>query len=204
MGGGPNPLKVVDPLGTPVNTIVLPVQQLKSEQPSVEKPMYAELMRDVQSPPPAAASVHGGGDYAGRGGGGRDELPQPIAQSRRPQPPQSPQHAPVARQMEYDEAEAAYAPPARATYVAPPPPPQSAQPQPKMKKSALSVEAQRNSLVLLSVTALALQFLAPRIRVYPRFTSNSGLGLSYTGVAVVSLAIVLGYKSIVYAAGLSE
>ena len=203
MGGGTNPLKTMDPLGTPVNSIVLPVQQLKSEQAAVTKPMYAELMRDVQSPPPTA-SVHGG-DYGGHAGPGHDELPQPIAQTRRPQPPQSPQHAPVARQMEYDEAEAAYAPPPRPTYaVSPPPPPQSTQTQLKMKKSALSVEAQRNSLVLLSVTAIVLHFLAPRIRVYPRFTSNSGIGLSYTGVAVVSLAIVVGYKAITYAAGLRE
>lgn len=194
MGGGPNPLKTMDPLGTPVNSIVLPVQQLKSEQPSVDKPMYAELMRDVQSPPPAASVHGGGGDY-----GGHDELPQPIAQARRPQ-----QLAPVARQMEYDEAEAVYAPPARPAYVTPPPPPPPTQTQPKMKKSVLSLDAQRNSLVLLSVTALVLHFLAPRIRVYPRFTSGTGIGLSYAGVVAISLTIVLGYKAITYAAGLKE
>lgn len=169
-----------DPLATPVSSLPPPVTQLKSEQPIPQKPMYAELLKEMsdemqqqQTPPPQ-----------------HEAMPMPMPASSQPPPPQ-PQPQPQQQP----------------SYYYPPPPPAPAAvtaARPAAAASSLfSPGANKNLAILAVVVAIALKVVAPRMRAYPRFSSHSGIGLSLVGVVALSAGVVVAYRALTYAAGLS-
>ena len=179
-------LKSADPLATPISAISQkPAVNPRHEKAPMEAPMtYSQLAAQATEPsPPEIAPMY-------------DEPPrmEAIEPVYQPQP------------------EAMYHPPVQLPVYTPPPPQQTPQPmfrgglleeaQPAKKPSSFSVESNKNLLVLLIVTALVLKLAAPKLRGVPRFATTSGIGLNLQGVLLTSVIVVLGYKMVIYAAGI--
>lgn len=181
-------IKSADPFATPIASIAggvrpsapesLPSMATKRQHSIPEKPNYQQLVSEMQSEPPEQpAFVEESVDFA---------PPVPI------QP----------RRVETIEPVAEPYPPPRTVMPAatPPPPPPPAAP---VEKPGL-VEANKNLIVLFAITFLAIKFAAPKLRAYPRFVSNSELGLNIVGIVAVSVLIVTVYKLTVHMANLKQ
>jgi hypothetical protein len=152
----------------------------KKSSPLVEKPNYQTLVAQMESEPPAPAPLYD-----------EDVLPVEPAPVRAIPPRVVETIAPSVDP--YPPARSISPPPA----PSPPPPPPATTPD----KPGL-IEANKNLIVLFVVAAAVLKFAAPRLRAYPRFVSNSELGLNLVGVTAVSVFIVVIYKLITHMANL--
>ena len=179
-------LKSADPLATPISAISQqPAVNPRHEKAPMEAPMsYSQLAAQATDPPhPEVAPMYDEPP--------RMEVIEPVYQ---PQP------------------EAMYQPPVQLPVYTPPPPQQTPQPtfrgglleeaQPAKKASSFSVESNKNLLILLIVVVLVLKLAAPKLRGVPRFATMSGIGLNIQGVLLISVGIVVGYKMVIYAAGI--
>jgi hypothetical protein len=178
-----SPAKSSDPLATPISAIMQkPVVNPRHEKPPIDEPMtYSQLAAQATAPPSMQ------------------------------------EFSPVHEEPEMDTIEPVYQPQPEPVYhqpvqyiQQPPPPPQPQamyrggfieEAPPAKKKSSFSIEANKNLLILLAVTAAVLTLAAPKLRTVPRFATTSGIGLNLQGVIAISAAIVLGYKAVTYAAG---
>jgi hypothetical protein len=192
-------LKSGDPFATPISAVANPKPSMpsqlqsmsvKKQSPMLEKPNYQSLVAEMQAEPPS-------------------QLPTIEEEDVFPIEATSPPPAPSARLSEkvaLSEPTEPYPPP---RFVQSPHPvaaaPASSPPPiaPITEKSGL-IEKNKNLIILLIVTAAILKFAAPRLRVYPRFVSNSELGLNLVGIVAVSVLIVLAYKLVTSMAGISD
>jgi hypothetical protein len=188
-------LKTSDPLATPIAALAgvrpasqesLPSMSTKREMPLVEKPNYQTILAQMASEPPPPPPVYEDDIFPA------DPPPRAIpprfaetmAPSREPYPPSR-----------------SIAPP----QAAPPPPPATAAAPPVVSSEKPGiVEANKNLIVLFVIAAAVLKFAAPRLRAYPRFVSNTELGLNLVGVAAVSILIVSIYKLVTHMANLKS
>lgn len=175
-----------DPLATPISAISARPQQ-PSQLPSmnvgrqskiVEKPNYAQLVKEMESAEPSGIS----------------EFEDSPLQHSPVQPVHEESPAP---EIEHQYPAPRFVQPPPPAYV-PIQPPQETVRETAEKPKLSPIEANKNLIILAVVVAAVLKFAAPRLRAYPKFLSNSELGLNLPGIFAVSIIIVALYKLITH------